>query len=192
MELNSIEDVKALTEYKKLEQIESIEKKIKKLSYVPAISCAVLIIWAYWATWSGTEWSPMNMVLVAISIGSVGYSNVQRTDLLKQLFELKYGKQCTFTVPIGYKGLRHKQFPPKGIKVYKPTKVQRGWQASAKSILHLLIPASFVAISIWGYFQVDKMPHKVDENFDYSVCINEQKLNVFKVMKPTKLDLATL
>lgn len=92
MELNSIEDVKALTEYKKLEQIESIEKKIKKLSYVPAISCAVLIIWAYWATWSGTEWSPMNMVLVAISIGSVGYSNVQRTDLLKQLFELKYGK----------------------------------------------------------------------------------------------------
>mgnify|MGYP006144399089 CR=1 FL=1 len=92
MELNSIEDVKALTEYKKIEQIENIEKKIKKLSYVPAWSCGVLVIWAFWATWSGTTWSPMNIVLVAISIGSVGYSNVQRTDLLKQLFELKYGK----------------------------------------------------------------------------------------------------
>ena len=29
------------------------------------------------------------------------------------------------TVPIGYKGIIHKQFPPKGMKVYKPTKILR-------------------------------------------------------------------
>ena len=92
MELNSIEDVKALTEYQKIEQIESIEKKIHKLSYAPVACCSVLILWAFWATWVGSVWSPMNIVLVAISIASVGYSNVQRTDFLKQLFELKYGK----------------------------------------------------------------------------------------------------
>jgi hypothetical protein len=92
MELNSIEDVNALTEYQKIEQIQNIDKKIHKLSYVPASSCGALILWAFWATWSGSPWTPMNIVLIAISIGSVGFSNVQRTDLLKQLFELKYGK----------------------------------------------------------------------------------------------------
>jgi hypothetical protein len=35
---------------------------------------------------------PFSIFLVAITIVSVGQSNVQRTDLLKQLFELKYGK----------------------------------------------------------------------------------------------------
>ncbi|AZQ85891.1 hypothetical protein EKO29_18955 [Colwellia sp. Arc7-635] len=92
MELNSIEDVKALTEYRKIEQIQSVEKKIHKLSFVPATISAVLILWAFWATWVGSIWSPMNIVLVAIAIASVGHANVQRTDLLKQLFELKYGK----------------------------------------------------------------------------------------------------
>jgi hypothetical protein len=73
-------------------------------------------------------------------------------------------------VPLGIKGLRHKQFPPKGVKVYKPTKILRGWQANVKSIFHLFIPAFFVLFSIWGYFQVDSMPQKATEDFDYSVC----------------------
>ena len=92
MELNSVEDVKALTEYQKIEKIQSIEKKIHKLSFVPVTSSAVLIIWAFWATWAGSAWSPMNMLLVAVTIAAVGHSNVQRTDLLQQLFELKYNK----------------------------------------------------------------------------------------------------
>ena len=75
-----------------------------------------------------------------------------------------------FTIPIGYKGLIHKQFPPKGVKVYKPTKILRGWKGNIKSIFHLLLPASLILLSVWGYFQVDEMPHKVPEGFDYSVC----------------------
>ena len=75
-----------------------------------------------------------------------------------------------FTIPIGYKGLVHSQFPPKGVKVYKPTKILRGWKGYIKSILHLLIPVLLILFSIWGYFQVDKMPHQVPENFDYGVC----------------------
>jgi len=93
MELNSIEDVKALTEYQKIEQIQKIEKKIKKLSYIPATSCTALIAYSFFSFYSGnTEWVPSNFMLIAVFIGSVGHSNVQRTDLLKQLFELKYGK----------------------------------------------------------------------------------------------------
>ena len=93
MELNSIDDVKALTEYQKIDKIQRIEKKIHKLSFVPISVCAILMCWAFWGAWFGqSTWSPMYIVLIAITVGSVGHSNVQRTDLLKQLFELKYGK----------------------------------------------------------------------------------------------------
>ena len=74
------------------------------------------------------------------------------------------------TVPIGYKGIIHKQFPPMGMKVYKPTKILRGWKGNLKSVFHLLIPTFFILFSIWGYFHVDQMPHEVPDNFDYSVC----------------------
>ncbi len=77
-------------------------------------------------------------------------------------------------IPIGIKGLRDKQFPPKGVKVYKPTKILRGWQADLKSIFHLFVPFFLVLFSLWGYFQVNEMPHKVPDNFDYSLCETEQ------------------
>jgi hypothetical protein len=93
MELNSIEDVKALTEYQKIDQIERIEKKISRLSYTPQYLCLALMVFGGWAMWSEElPLLPFSIVLVAITIASVDQSNVQRTNLLKQLFELKYGK----------------------------------------------------------------------------------------------------
>ncbi|MCC5825302.1 hypothetical protein [Alkalimonas sp.] len=92
MEINSIDDVNALNEYQKVKQIERIEKKIHRLSFVPASTCAGLIMWFFLSTWLNASWTPMNLLLIAIAIGSVGHSNVQRTDLLKQLFKLKYGE----------------------------------------------------------------------------------------------------
>ena len=37
-----------------------------------------------------------------------------------------------YLVPIGFKGLRDSQFPPKGTKVYEPTKIIRGWRSKIK------------------------------------------------------------
>lgn len=92
MELNSIEDVNALNEYQKIKQVERIEKKLQRLSYVPAFFGVALFLLAFLHTWLGILWTPMHLLPIAIAIGSVGYSNVQRTDLLKQLFKLKYGE----------------------------------------------------------------------------------------------------
>jgi uncharacterized membrane protein len=80
-----------------------------------------------------------------------------------------------FTVPVGYKGIVQKQFPPKGMKVYKPTKIYRGWNAKLRSVSYLLVPTFFILFSIWGYFQVDQLPHEVDKGFDYSVCESQEK-----------------
>ncbi len=74
------------------------------------------------------------------------------------------------TVSIGYKGITQKQFPSKGMKVYKLTKILRGWKGDLKSAFHLSIPALLILLSIWGYFQVDKMPHEVGKGVNYSVC----------------------
>ena len=93
MELNSVEDVKALTEYQKIDQIQRIEKRIHRLSFIPAIGGLMLLLYSFWLLWSGTNsLSPTHLIIVASFIASIGHSNVQRSDLLKQLFELKYGK----------------------------------------------------------------------------------------------------
>ncbi|WP_057833201.1 hypothetical protein [Colwellia sp. TT2012] len=92
MELNSIEDVKALTEYQKIEQIQRIEKKIKMLGF-DAITPCMLLAYGIWAMWTDTSTStPIIIVVFAVMIFSVSRSSVERTKLLRELFDLKYGK----------------------------------------------------------------------------------------------------
>jgi len=93
MELNSVEDINVLVEYQKSNQIALIEKKLARLSYAPILICLVLIAWAVNALiFNDLAWSPVHMILIAVAIASVGHTNVQRTNLLKELFELKYGR----------------------------------------------------------------------------------------------------
>jgi hypothetical protein len=73
------------------------------------------------------------------------------------------------SVPIGIRGLRDRQYPPKGCKVYRPTKIVKGWHAKVKSLGMLCAPLLFVAVAIWGSFQIDGLPNE-PETFDYSVC----------------------
>ena len=46
MELNSVEDVRALNEYRKIEQIQSIEKKFHRLGLVPYLTYGALSVYA--------------------------------------------------------------------------------------------------------------------------------------------------
>lgn len=74
-----------------------------------------------------------------------------------------------YAVPIGIKGLKDHQFPPKGMKVFKPTKIIRGWKAKVKSFAHLLLPLFFVGMGVWGFFQAGAMQVS-PEKFDYTIC----------------------
>ncbi|WP_448565311.1 hypothetical protein [Thalassotalea ganghwensis] len=74
-----------------------------------------------------------------------------------------------FTVPIGIKSFCSEQFPPPGMKVFKPTKIRFGWQAKTIAFIHVFIPMLLLLVSFWGYFQVGEMPTD-DNNFDYRVC----------------------
>lgn len=99
MDLNSINDVNALIELQKIDKIREIEKKIHRLSFAPAISAAMILAYFVWASWYRHDIDTAGLlsingfVVIASAIASVGGSNVQRTDLLMELFELKYEKQ---------------------------------------------------------------------------------------------------
>lgn len=79
-----------------------------------------------------------------------------------------------FSIPLGYKGLVDGQFPPKGTKVLKPTKIYRGWKGKAQSTVQLLLPMFLVLLSIFGYFYIDELPHEVPDDFDFNICVNLQ------------------
>ncbi len=74
-----------------------------------------------------------------------------------------------YSAPIGIKGLMSGQFPPKGVKVYKPTKIVRGRTSKIKSLAHLVSPLIFITIGIWGSFQIDNLPNS-PKIFDYNIC----------------------
>ena len=89
MEIKSMEDAHALNEYQKLKQIERIETKLHRLSFMPVITFIALLLWSLWAVWADASWTQLNIVMIAIAILSVGRANMERTELLKQLFELR-------------------------------------------------------------------------------------------------------
>lgn len=76
----------------------------------------------------------------------------------------------TCTVWPGIKTLKQGQYPPKGSKVFKPTKILRGKAATFRGLSLLLAPCLFVAVAIWGAFQVPRMPKENSVKLDYSVC----------------------
>jgi len=87
MEIKSKEELNAQVEFNKLDQIKKIESKLHKLSFIPLYFFAFLML-AYFGLDLGNNLSSAVIILI-VAIGVVGQSSVQRTNLLKDLFELK-------------------------------------------------------------------------------------------------------
>ena len=75
-------------EFNKLKQIEKIENKLHKLSFIPLYFFAFLML-AYFGLDLKNDVSSAILILI-VAIGIVGQSNVERANLLKALFEIKY------------------------------------------------------------------------------------------------------
>lgn len=60
-------------------------------------------------------------------------------------------------LPLGVRGLIEGQFPPKGVKVFKPTVIQRGKLGTLKSLIHLLFPLLCFGFVVWGNGQIEPM-----------------------------------
>ena len=90
MEIKLKEELDSKVEFNKIDQIQKIESKLHRLSFIPLYFFAFLLL-AYFGLDLGNKLSSAVLILT-ITIGIVGQSNVQRTDLLKELFELKYSK----------------------------------------------------------------------------------------------------
>ncbi|WP_199460250.1 hypothetical protein [Vibrio owensii] len=60
-------------------------------------------------------------------------------------------------LPLGVRGLIEGQFPPKGVKVFRPTVIQRGKLGMFKSLIHLLFPLLCFGFVVWGNGQIEPM-----------------------------------
>ncbi|AWB65829.1 hypothetical protein C2869_04960 [Saccharobesus litoralis] len=73
--------------------------------------------------------------------------------------------------PLAIKGLVEQQYPPTGVKVFKPTKVLKGSQAKRRCALLLCLPLLFLPITIWGHTQADKAIDWHQSELDTAECV---------------------
>lgn len=74
------------------------------------------------------------------------------------------------TVPTAIKSLKQKQFPPKNVKVYKPTKIKYGFQAKLIAIKLLIAPVIMCVFVIWANAERHHMPPIDRSKLDPSDC----------------------
>ncbi|WP_039987925.1 hypothetical protein [Vibrio owensii] len=67
-------------------------------------------------------------------------------------------------LPLGVRGLIEGQFPPKGVKVFRPTVIQRGKLGMFKSLIHLLLPLLCFGFVVWGNVQIEPMMEMFQSN----------------------------
>jgi hypothetical protein len=65
------------------------------------------------------------------------------------------------SIPYALRVLRDEQYPPMGQKVLQPTRIRRGVAARRRAYSYMLMPTVFVAIAIWGWFQVPKIVREI-------------------------------
>ncbi|MHA2713767.1 hypothetical protein ACXZ7B_03620 [Vibrio owensii] len=73
-------------------------------------------------------------------------------------------------LPLGVRGLIEGQFPPKGVKVFRPTAIQRGKLGTLKSLIHLLFPLLCFGFVVWGNGQIEPMMEMLQSNQGISNC----------------------
>ncbi|OEE58983.1 hypothetical protein A1OK_02965 [Enterovibrio norvegicus FF-454] len=76
----------------------------------------------------------------------------------------------SFMPPTGIAGLKEGRYPPRAMKVYKPTVVKTGVTAYLRSSVLLLLPLFVLLVAVWGSQQVDKMPVIDKERLGVHLC----------------------
>jgi hypothetical protein len=75
-------------------------------------------------------------------------------------------------LPLGVRGLIEGQFPPKGVKVFRPTVIQRGKLGTFKSLIHLLFPLLCFGSVVWGNGQIEPMMEIFQPKQGETTCID--------------------
>ena len=62
-----------------------------------------------------------------------------------------------FLFPMGIRSWRDKQFPPRGMKVYRPTRIQYGLLGRIRTWVAMIVPVAVLVTALWGGLQVQEM-----------------------------------
>ena len=78
-------------------------------------------------------------------------------------------------LPLGVRGLIEGQFPPKGVKVFRTTVIQRGKLGTLKSLIHLLFPLLCFGFVVWGNTQIEPMMEMLNGEGVNVTCQNGKR-----------------
>ncbi len=63
-----------------------------------------------------------------------------------------------FVWPVAFRVIRSGQYPPPGMHVYGPTRIQRGRRATNRAVVMFMAPLLFFSIAVWGSLRVRDLP----------------------------------
>ena len=94
MNFNSVEEVEAFSGLQIEKEINKIEAKINNLRYMPQMAVAAIAIYLigmHYIGYASEYW--VTIMFVGLIIMATDQASVKRTELLKELFKLKYGNK---------------------------------------------------------------------------------------------------
>ena len=84
----------------------------------------------------------------------------------------------------GYKILRDGQVPPFNEKVFRPTRIRRGFKAKMIGYINLLAVFPPIALTIWGGFQAEELSSKTRSKVDVCAASPAFERDAAKVRRP--------
>lgn len=92
MKISTKEQLDAHVEYSHLKNIEKVEKKLNRTRFLPAVLFLIGLLYFFYIGFDVASHLNVIVLLLMTMVAAVGQNNIQRVALLKELFELKYGK----------------------------------------------------------------------------------------------------
>lgn len=147
---------------------EQYSKREKLLWLVITGGCGV-VLYAFATTWffpaiQGISERPHCYHLYGISLGeNIWY-------LLLVVVPLSLFLLFAFLIPKGINGWRQGQFPPKGTKVFRPTRIKFGVQARLLSLVTMAFPLTYLTLAVWGYVHAAGLSPVDLGHLDVALC----------------------
>src|SRR5690554_1558512 len=148
-------------------ELYSFRERLRLVLMGVALAGVVMLWWSQWALprWEAfVEQAPCTELWGLSGVAVVYYSLFVGMPLLFALVAaILLGRR-------GYRILRDRQVPYRGEKVFRPTRIRRGRRAVLIGWAHLLAPALFVALAIWGAPKAQALAEASEAERDGAAC----------------------
>jgi hypothetical protein len=81
----------------------------------------------------------------------------------------------------GYRILREGRVPPRGERVFRRTRIQRGAKAKSVGCIHVFAGAPMLVLAIWGHCQAGPLAHRTEDQLPECASLTHGTLRTLPV-----------